>query len=62
MEISTRQATNFLHAGFNNEQFRQVIELIGHRRYDTRVIIENEPTLMVKDRSYKLFTFVYIVH
>ena len=40
----TGQANSLSIARFNEEQFRTILDLVGHRLQDTRVKIENPPT------------------
>ena len=44
MTYLTGQANLILIAGFNDEQFRTILDLVGHPRQDTRVKIEKPPT------------------
>ena len=44
MSNLTRQTNPISIAGFNDEQFRTILDLVGHSRQDTRVKIEKPPT------------------
>ena len=44
MNNLTEQANPISIAGFNDEQFRTILDLVGHPQHDTRVKIENPPT------------------
>ena len=45
------QANPISIAGFNDEQFRTILDLVGHPRQDTKVKIENLPHMMGKDQN-----------
>ena len=44
MTAATGQANPISIAGFNDEQFRTILDLVGHPRQDTRAKIENPST------------------
>ena len=51
MSNLTRQANPISIAGFNDEQLRRILDLVGHPRQDTRVKIENLPHTIGKDQN-----------
>ena len=44
MTAPTGQTNPISIVGFNDEQFRRILALVGHPRQDTRVKIEKPPT------------------
>ena len=55
MSNLTGKANPISIAGFNNEQFRTILDLVGHPRQDARIKIEKPPTYDGKSSELRSF-------
>ena len=62
MGLPTGQVNPIPIARFNDEQFRQILDLFAHSRQDTRVKIENPPTYDGERSELRYFIAQYTLY